>query len=185
MLKINLFIGVVESHLRTLPKFVFLFLLSLKLLSCHSDLGGQGNYKQKIDDIKKSETDDRNYRFLELSNGLKVVMVSDLGADKSAASMTVYRGSYQDPVGREGLAHFLEHMLFIGTEKYPEPDGYLQFVRANGGSSNAYTASDHTNYFFDIGSHAFREGFDRFAQFFIAPLFSRDYVEREKNTVNS
>ena len=185
MLKINLFIGVVESHLRTLPKFVFLFLLSLNLLSCHSDLGGQGNYKQKIDDIKKSETDDRNYRFLELSNGLKVLLVSDLGADKSAASMTVYRGSYQDPVGREGLAHFLEHMLFIGTEKYPEPDGYLQFVRANGGRSNAYTASDHTNYFFDIGSHAFREGFDRFAQFFIAPLFSRDYVEREKNAVNA
>ena len=185
MLKTNLLIGVVESHLRTLPKFVFLFLLSLNLLSCHSDLGGQGNYKQKIDDIKKSETDDRNYRFLELSNGLKVVLVSDLGADKSAASMTVYRGSYQDPVGREGLAHFLEHMLFIGTEKYPEPDGYLQFVRANGGRSNAYTASDHTNYFFDIGSHAFREGFDRFAQFFIAPLFSRDYVEREKNAVNA
>ena len=185
MLKKNLVIGFVGRHLKTLPKFVFLFLLSLNLLSCRSDLGGQGNYKQKVDDIKKSETDDRSYRFLELSNGLKVVLVSDLGADKSAASMTVYRGSYQDPVGREGLAHFLEHMLFIGTEKYPEPDGYLQFVRANGGSSNAYTASDHTNYFFDIGSHAFREGFDRFAQFFIAPLFSRDYVEREKNAVNA
>ena len=185
MLKKNLFIGFVGRHLRTLPKFVFLFLLSLNLLSCRSDLGGQGNYKQKIDDIRKSETDDRSYRFLELSNGLKVVLVSDLGADKSAASMTVYRGSYQDPVGREGLAHFLEHMLFIGTEKYPEPDGYLQFVRANGGRSNAYTASDHTNYFFDIGSHAFREGFDRFAQFFIAPLFSKDYVEREKNAVNA
>ena len=185
MLKKTLFIGLVGRHLRTLPKFVFLFLLSLNLVSCRSDLGGQGNYKQKIDDIKKSATDDRSYRFLELSNGLKIVLVSDLGADKSAASMTVYRGSYQDPVGREGLAHFLEHMLFIGTEKYPEPDGYLQFVRANGGSSNAYTASDHTNYFFDIGSHAFREGFDRFAQFFIAPLFSKDYVEREKNAVNA
>ena len=185
MLKKNLFIGLDGRHLRTLPKFFFLFLLSLNLVSCRSDLGGQGNYKQKIDDIKKSETDDRSYRFLELSNGLKIVLVSDLGADKSAASMTVYRGSYQDPVGREGLAHFLEHMLFIGTEKYPEPDGYLQFVRANGGSSNAYTASDHTNYFFDIGSHAFREGFDRFAQFFIAPLFSKDYVEREKNAVNA
>ena len=117
MLKKNFFIGFVGRHLRTLPKLVFLFLLSLNLLSCRSDLGGQGNYKQKIDDIKKSETDDRSYRFLELSNGLKVVLVSDLGADKSAASMTVYRGSYQDPVGREGLAHFLEHMLFIGHRK--------------------------------------------------------------------
>ena len=185
MLKQTFFIVFAEPYLKTFSRIAVSCLIGFSLISCDSDLSSWSKYKQKVVDIQKSETDDRSYRFLELTNGLKVVLISDLEADKSAASMTVYRGSYQDPPDREGLAHFLEHMLFIGTEKYPEPDGYLQFVRANGGSSNAYTASDHTNYFFDIGSHAFKEGFDRFAQFFIAPLFSKEYVEREKNAVNA
>lgn len=135
--------------------------------------------------IIKSPNDTRDYRYLELDNGLKVVLISDLDADKSAAALTVFRGSFNDPADRLGLAHFLEHMLFIGTEKYPNPDGYFKFVQANGGSSNAYTAPDHTNYFFDVQPEAFHEGLDRFAQFFISPLFEKEYVEREKNAVNS
>ena len=135
--------------------------------------------------VTKSPNDTRDYRFVVLDNGLRVLLISDMEADKSAASMTVFRGSFDDPEDRLGLAHFLEHMLFIGTEKYPEPDGYFGYVKANGGGSNAYTATDHTNYFFDIRPEAFREGLDRFAQFFIAPLFLREYVEREKNAVNS
>ncbi len=136
-------------------------------------------------DITKSPNDERNYRYRELDNGLKVLLISDAKADKSAAALSVYRGSFDDPEDRPGLAHFLEHMLFIGTEKYPEPDAYFKFVQAYGGSSNAYTAADHTNYFFDIQPEVFREGLDRFAQFFISPLFTREYVDREKNAVNS
>ena len=136
-------------------------------------------------DIVKSPNDTREYRYLELGNGLKVLLVSDEKADKSAAALTVFRGSFDDPIERPGLAHFLEHMLFIGTEKYPEPDGYFSYVQSHGGSSNAYTASEHTNYFFDVQPEAFREGLDRFAHFFISPLFQKEYVEREKNAVNS
>ena len=137
------------------------------------------------DDIIKSPNDTRDYRYLELSNGLKVILISDPKADKAAASLSVYRGNFHDPADRLGLAHFLEHMLFIGTEKYPDVDGYFSYVQSNGGSSNAYTSSEHTNYFFDVQPEAFREGLDRFAQFFIAPLFDKDYVEREKNAVQS
>ncbi|MDA0976976.1 MAG: insulinase family protein [Proteobacteria bacterium] len=136
-------------------------------------------------EIVKSPNDQRDYRYLELENGLKVVLISAPDADKSAASMTVFRGSFDDPADRPGLAHFLEHMLFIGTEKYPEPDGYFSYVQSHGGSSNAYTSSDHTNYFFDVSHDAFPEGLDRFAQFFISPLFQQEYVDREKNAVNS
>ncbi|MFT7218497.1 MAG: insulysin [Candidatus Azotimanducaceae bacterium] len=135
--------------------------------------------------ILKSPNDDREYRYLKLGNGLQVVLISDAKADKSAAALSVSRGSFDDPEDRLGLAHFLEHMLFIGTEKYPEPDGYFSFVQSHGGSSNAYTSTDHTNYFFDIQPVAFREGLDRFAHFFISPLFDKAYVEREKNAVHS
>lgn len=139
----------------------------------------------KATQIIKSPNDDRDYRYLELSNRLKVVLISDPGADKAAASLSVFRGNFDDPLDRPGLAHFLEHMLFIGTEKYPEPDAYHSYIRANGGRTNAYTAPEHTNYFFDIKPDAFREGLDRFAQFFIAPLFQQAYVDREKNAVDS
>ena len=56
-------------------------------------------------------------------------------------------------------------MLFIGTETYPEVDSFQNFVSSNGGSTNAYTANDHTNYFFDISSVEIKEGLSRFAHF--------------------
>ena len=73
---------------------------------------------------EKSPNDDNQYRFIELDNGLKVILVSDEDADKAAASMNVAVGSGDDPAEREGLSHFLEHMLFLGTEKYPDPGEY-------------------------------------------------------------
>ena len=136
-------------------------------------------------EINKSPNDKRNYRFLVLENQLRVLLVEDPDTDKAAASLSVLRGSYHEPAEFQGLAHFLEHMLFIGTEKYPDVDGYQQFISTHGGSSNAYTASDHTNYFFDIDPDQFEAGMDRFAQFFISPLLDPAYVDREKNAVHS
>ena len=133
----------------------------------------------------KSPNDAWAYRYLTLGNGLRVLLASDPKADKAAASLTVFRGSYHEPAEWPGLAHFLEHMLFIGTEKYPEVDAYQAFISANGGSSNAYTAGDHTNYFFDIDPAFFQPAMDRFAQFFIAPKLDPSYVQREKNAVHS
>ena len=135
--------------------------------------------------VVKSPNDQRDYRYIELRNGLRTLLASDPRADKAAASLTIFRGSFHEPAERPGLAHFLEHMLFIGTEKYPEVDGYQAFISAHGGSSNAYTAADHTNYFFDIDPAHFEAGMDRFAQFFIAPLLDPAYVERERNAVHS
>jgi insulysin len=52
------------------------------------------------------------------------------------------------------MAHFLEHMLFLGTEKYPDVADYGNFIKANGGYNNAYTTSDHTNYQFEVRHEA-------------------------------
>jgi len=70
-------------------------------------------------------------------------------------------------------------------EKYPQVDGYQQFISAHGGQSNAYTSSDHTNYFFDVQPAHFEAAMDRFAQFFISPLLDPAYVDREKNAVEA
>jgi len=134
--------------------------------------------------IRKSPNDDREYRYVRLPNQLQVVLISDPTTDRAAASLTAFRGSYDNPAEYPGLAHFLEHMLFIGTQKYPEVDQYQTFLKAHGGSSNAYTAKDHTNYFFDVQPAFLTEALDRFAQFFIAPLLDPTYVDREKNAVH-
>ncbi len=136
-------------------------------------------------EITKSPSDERSYDYLELSNGLKALIISDPGSDKAAASLDVNIGNGSDPKERQGLAHFLEHMLFLGTEKYPQPGEYKDFINAHGGRQNAYTTFDHTNYFFDVDKDYLEPALDRFAQFFIAPLFNERYVTRERQVVNS
>ena len=98
----------------------------------------------------QSDVDQRSYRNLELANGMKVLLISDATADKAAAAVDVATGSGDDPQQRPGLAHFLEHMLFLGTKKFPNPGEYQAFISAHGGSHNAFTSLEHTNYFFDI-----------------------------------
>lgn len=129
--------------------------------------------------------DRRGYRALTLDNGIRVMLVSDPESDKAAASLSVERGSFDEPADIPGLAHFLEHMLFLGTAKYPGADEYQTFINTHGGSHNAYTAGDHTNYFFDVAAGHFTGALDRFAQFFVAPTFDAAYVAREMNAVNS
>ncbi len=135
--------------------------------------------------IEKSPNDTREYRQLQLDNGLKVTLIHDPDTDVAAASMDVAVGAGSDPSDRSGLAHFLEHMLFLGTEKYPDPDAYARFIQQHGGSNNAYTTFANTNYFFEIDTDQLEPALDRFAQFFIAPLFSESLVQREKNAVHS
>ena len=133
----------------------------------------------------KAPTDQAQFRRFVLENGIRVLLVSDPKFNKSSAALVMPVGAMHDPADREGMAHFLEHMLFLGTEKYPEPNAYGNFMQANGGYNNAYTASDHTNYQFEVRHEAFAEGVDRFAQFFIAPLFSPEFTGREINAVHN
>ncbi|PIE42485.1 MAG: hypothetical protein CSA47_00345 [Gammaproteobacteria bacterium] len=135
--------------------------------------------------IIKSDNDQRDYAYTKLDNGLKLLVISDKAAQRSAAAVDVYVGSSAEPDEFPGLAHFLEHMLFLGTDQYPDPDDYINYISDHGGNHNAFTAFDHTNYFFDIDPDHLHEGLKRFSRFFVAPLMSAKYVERERNAVDS
>lgn len=153
-------------------------LFSVVVASCASFGGGDGQPVQ-------SPSDDYAYRMLTLDNGLQVLLISDPDTPKAAASLDVMVGSGDNPQGRAGLAHFLEHMLFLGTAKYPDAAEYEEYITEHGGNRNAYTSLENTNYFFDINPEHLPEALDRFAQFFIAPLFDAEYVDREKNAVQA
>ena len=135
--------------------------------------------------VIKSPNDDADYAVVELPNRLRALLISNPQTDKAAAAMAVRVGSGADPEEWAGLAHFLEHMLFLGTEKYPRAGEYQAFIRAHGGRQNAFTSFEFTTYFFDIDANHLEPALDRFSQFFVAPLLNPRYVEREVNAVES
>jgi insulysin len=125
---------------------------------------------------------------LRLANGLEAYLISDPKADQSAAALSVEAGSWNDPkeYPKEypGMAHFLEHMLFMGTATYPKEFEYMQYITDHGGVVNASTWPDHTVYMFSINNEAFSEALDRFSHFFIDPLFSPSCIDRELHAVD-
>uniref|UniRef100_I1PRK1 Peptidase M16 N-terminal domain-containing protein n=2 Tax=Oryza glaberrima TaxID=4538 RepID=I1PRK1_ORYGL len=111
----------------------------------------------------RARSDKREYRRVVLPNALECLLISDSETDKAAACMEVGVGSFSDPEGLEGLAHFLEHMLFYASEKYPGEQDYTKYITEHGGSCNAYTSSETTNFYFDVNVANFEEALDRFA----------------------
>ena len=141
---------------------------------------------KRLAKVIKSPNDKNLYRVIQLgSNQLKCLLIKDSETKKSAAAMNVGIGSLQDPIDYQGLAHFLEHMLFMGSTKYPDESSYKKFISENGGHCNAYTSLSATNFHFEISNQALLGGLDRFAQFFISPLLLENCVERELKAVDS
>ncbi len=135
--------------------------------------------------IIKSTKDNRQYQSLKLDNELEVLLVSDPSIEKSAAALSVAAGSLQEPENFGGLAHYLEHMLFLGTKTYPDVNEYSEFVTRNGGAQNAYTELDHTNYMVSVNNNAYDEALARFSRFFYESLLDETYADKERNAVHS
>uniref|UniRef100_A0A8C7S791 Nardilysin a (N-arginine dibasic convertase) n=1 Tax=Oncorhynchus mykiss TaxID=8022 RepID=A0A8C7S791_ONCMY len=209
------------------------------------EAGDGGGENTGDPEIIKSPSDPKQYRYIELTNGLRVMLISDftgpassgddeseeeeeeLGEEEeeeedsgegteeeseededdndsdfeddedggkrkkghsekqSAAALCVGIGSFSDPNDLPGLAHFLEHMVFMGSEKYPSENGFDAFLKKHGGSDNASTDCERTVFQFDVQRKKFREALDRWAQFFICPLMIRDAIDREVEAVDS
>ena len=121
---------------------------------------------------------------LRLENGLEVYLISDPGTHESGAALAVEVGTWDDPQERPGMAHFVEHMLFMGNEKYPDESEYQRYLDEHGGNQNAFTAADRTVYIFSVANEGFEGALDRFAQFFVAPLFNPSGVARESEAID-
>ncbi|KAJ2156249.1 metalloprotease [Coemansia sp. RSA 552] len=142
-------------------------------------------YQEFVGTLEVSANDPRQHRLIRLPNNIVVMCTSDYNAAEAAAALSVNVGSFSEPPEFQGLAHFLEHMLFMGSEKYPNEDDYSSFLANNSGSYNAFTANTQTLYYFTVANGALEGALDRLSQFFIAPLFNPDSVDREVNAVDS
>lgn len=121
---------------------------------------------------------------IRLPNGLEAYIISDPDVDKCAASLSVSAGSFHDPKGSAGMAHFCEHMVFMASEKYPDENLMWQHTAAYQGMLNAYTKPYCTVYTFSTNPTGFFDGLDIFAQFFISPLFKEGAIARELKAVD-
>lgn len=135
--------------------------------------------------IITSPNDNRDYQVVDLSNQLQVLVVSDMEAKNSAATLAIPVGSMHNPDEQLGLAHYLEHMLFLGSERYPIINDYSKFMRLNGGYTNAYTAQERTVYGFEVNDKVFPEALDRLGDVMRAPLLDETYANKERSTVNA
>ncbi|KAI8322211.1 hypothetical protein GQ54DRAFT_328450 [Martensiomyces pterosporus] len=153
--------------------------------SCVPACGSNLPYTEFVGDLGKSASDTREYRLIRLPNGLTAMCVHDPTESKSCAALDVNVGSLADPPEFQGLAHFCEHLLFMGTERYPKENEYNAYLSAHGGYSNAYTDLEDTCYYFEVTYDALEGALDRFSQFFINPLFTADCTDREVRAVDS
>jgi protease-3 len=135
--------------------------------------------------VRVSDTDYRAYRALTLDSGLEVLLVQDDRASKAAAALALPVGSLDDPDSQPGLAHYLEHMLFLGSESYPGPEEYQSFITRNGGQTNAATGYTSTTYMMEVDPPAFAEALRRMADTLARPRLDPVYADKERSAVNA
>lgn len=141
--------------------------------------------KEKIENIVKPSLDEKSYRWMQLDNGMMVFLIHDPSTEKSACSVSVNVGYKADPRELSGLAHFCEHMLFLGSEAFPVENTYREYLSKYRGRSNAGTGAEFTTYYLDVGSAYLKGALDIFSQFFVSPLFTESATDRELHAVDS
>ncbi|KAG9445281.1 hypothetical protein H6P81_016621 [Aristolochia fimbriata] len=166
------------------------------------DSAGEDNQNKRRDDLEESGTEDEDAYEGESSeedgeeeDGEEEDGEEEEDADaeekgsaptkKAAAAMCVGIGSFLDPIEAQGLAHFLEHMLFMGSSEFPDENEYDSYLSKHGGSSNAYTETEYTCYYFEVNREYLEGALKRFSQFFISPLVKSEAMEREVLAVDS
>ncbi|MDA0367879.1 MAG: pitrilysin family protein [Proteobacteria bacterium] len=92
-----------------------------------------------------------NPKSFELDNGLQVVLIEDHRAPVVTQMIWYRAGSADEPRGKSGIAHFLEHLMFKGTRDVPVGE-FSETVTRNGGRENAFTSYDYTGYFQTVAS---------------------------------
>ncbi|WP_018267169.1 M16 family metallopeptidase [Methylosinus sp. LW4] len=98
----------------------------------------------------KSESAAAGVVHSRLANGMEIVVIADRRAPVVTHMVWYRNGSADDPLGKSGIAHFLEHLMFKGTHAHPQGE-FSNLVSELGGQENAFTSYDYTAYFQRIG----------------------------------
>ncbi|KAG5331103.1 NRDC protein, partial [Acromyrmex heyeri] len=162
--------------------------------------------KKYLESPDKSEYDKAEYRVIRLQNGLTALLISGLEGtnfddmnykdhdefspakrfkrdiSKAFCGLCVKVGSFNDPPDLPGLAHLLERMVFMESEKYPE---VLKHDNLYGGTTDSGTDCEYTRFYFDVSVKQLEPTLDHFVQFFIdhPPLMKKNAIMREREVI--
>jgi coenzyme PQQ biosynthesis probable peptidase PqqF len=120
-----------------------------------------------------------------LDNGLSLELLSLPGAAKAGVCVRVAAGSHDEPDEYPGLAHFLEHLLFLGSTGYAVEQGLMAFVQACGGQVNASTQARHTDYFCEVPADRLGEALARLLDMLANPLLDPAAQLREREVLHA
>ncbi|CAI8785113.1 pyrroloquinoline quinone biosynthesis protein PqqF [Pseudomonas chlororaphis] len=120
-----------------------------------------------------------------LANGLRVSLHHVPRLKRCAAALRVSAGSHDVPLAWPGLAHFLEHLLFLGTERFPVEQSLMAYVQRHGGQVNASTGERHTDFFFELPAADFAAGLERLADMLTHPRMSQEDQLREREVLHA
>lgn len=126
-----------------------------------------------------------NAHHIILPNGMRAMLCHTPSATESFVSMSVRAGHFYDPNDCQGLAHLLEHMLFMGSRHLPKPNAINHFIEQHGGSLNAWTGTEYANYHYHCSSDAIAQTLPAFADMLRQPLFEEDALKKEINNIHS
>ena len=132
---------------------------------------------------EKPGNTENEYSQFRLPNGIEVTCVRVPNSEKSAAALSVRAGAQDDTLA--GLAHFTEHAVFLGSDKFRGENEFKSHLSKNGGSSNGGTSMDMTTFQFDVRNNAFESTLDIWSNFFVKPLFRDDAIGREVMAVTA
>ena len=122
---------------------------------------------------------------LTLANGLQVSLRHAPRLKRCAAVLRVAAGSHDVPLAWPGLAHFLEHLLFLGTERFPTDEGLMTYVQRHGGQVNASTRERTTDFFFELPVSTFAGGLERLADMLTHPRLALEDQLREREVLHA
>eukprot|EP00124_Ichthyophonus_hoferi_P000400 Ihof_evm10s14 gene=Ihof_evmTU10s14 len=145
----------------------------------YGESGSEGSTGESDDEEEEEGGEEGN-------NGMRTAMgIQEQKPLQAAAAMCINVGSLSDHDLVPGLAHFLEHMVFMGNEKYPNENSFDEYVSKRGGSDNASTDWERTIFQFEVQEKYLASTLERFSWFFKSPLMNENCIEREIEAVDS
>ncbi|MCQ4295213.1 pyrroloquinoline quinone biosynthesis protein PqqF [Pseudomonas stutzeri] len=120
-----------------------------------------------------------------LPNGLRLGFIQLPVGSRAAALVRVHAGAHDTPAEYPGLAHFLEHLLFLGSQAYAANESLMPFVQGRAGQLNASTRERHTDFFFQVSTDAFDEALKRLLDMLARPLLDEAAQLREREVLQA
>jgi|AntRauTorckE6833_2_1112554.scaffolds.fasta_scaffold00174_15 predicted Zn-dependent peptidase len=124
-----------------------------------------------------------NYKIDKLKNSLEIVKIPDNSSKTVTALVMVGTGSRNETRINNGISHFLEHMMFKGTEKYPDALSLATALDAVGGEFNAFTSKEYTGYYIKLRADKLEIALEILSDMLLNSTFKQDEIDKERGVI--